>query len=176
MRLDLYGGFGEKGRTCLGVESGGYRLLLDAGVKTSARDGADYYPAIAPDDLRDVDAIVLTHAHEDHIAALGWCIDGGFRGRILMTVETWREADACLEGYAAPEHYALARGAVVERLPVGADALMLGPMRVSTGRSGHMSGCVWCNLDDGLVRLNYCGDIVPASAVFAIDPLPRADA
>ena len=26
--LDLYGGFGEKGRTCLGVESGGYRLLL----------------------------------------------------------------------------------------------------------------------------------------------------
>ena len=36
MRLDLYGGFGEKGRTCLGVESGGYRLLLDAGVKISA--------------------------------------------------------------------------------------------------------------------------------------------
>ena len=36
MRLDLYGGFGEKGRTCLGVESAGFRLLLDAGVKTSA--------------------------------------------------------------------------------------------------------------------------------------------
>jgi predicted metal-dependent RNase len=44
MRLHLYGGFGEKGRTCLGVEVDGYRLLLDAGVKTSAR-GADYYPA-----------------------------------------------------------------------------------------------------------------------------------
>ena len=46
MRLVLHGGFGEKGRTCLGVESAGYRLLLDAGVKTSARGSADYYPAI----------------------------------------------------------------------------------------------------------------------------------
>ena len=45
----LYGGFGEKGRTCLGVESAGYRVLLDAGVKTSARGGGDdYYPAISP--------------------------------------------------------------------------------------------------------------------------------
>ncbi len=84
MRLHLYGGFGEKGRTCLGVEVGGYRLLLDAGVKTSAR-GADYYPAITADELSATDAIVITHAHEDHVAALGWCIAGGFRGRMLMT-------------------------------------------------------------------------------------------
>jgi predicted metal-dependent RNase len=80
MRLDLYGGFGEKGRTCVGVESGGVRVLLDAGVKTSARGTADYYPAIAPGELRDIDAIVLTHAHEDHIGALGWCLAHGFRG------------------------------------------------------------------------------------------------
>ena len=58
MRLDLYGGFGEKGRTCLGVESGGVRILLDAGVKTSARGTADYYPAIAPGVLRDINRIV----------------------------------------------------------------------------------------------------------------------
>ena len=84
MRLVLYGGFAEKGRTCLGIESGGYRLLLDAGVKTSAR-GRDYYPVISPAALRATDAIVLTHAHEDHLGALGWCIAEGFRGRIFMT-------------------------------------------------------------------------------------------
>src|SRR4029077_13888646 len=39
-----------------------------------------------------------------------------------------------------------------------------------------MGGCVWCSLDDGRVRLNYCGDIVPSSRVFAMDPLPRAEA
>jgi Cft2 family RNA processing exonuclease len=32
MRLVLHGGFGEKGRTSVGVERDGYRLLLDAGV------------------------------------------------------------------------------------------------------------------------------------------------
>ena len=74
MRLDLYGGFGEKGRTCLGVESAGFRVLLDAGVKTSAVGSPDYYPAIGPEELRSTDAIVLTHAHEDHVAALGWCL------------------------------------------------------------------------------------------------------
>jgi predicted metal-dependent RNase len=91
MRLDLYGGFGEKGRTCLGVESAGFRLLLDAGVKTSAHGRDDYYPAIGPDELSVIDAIIVTHAHEDHLAALGWCIAGGFRGRIFMTAETQRE-------------------------------------------------------------------------------------
>ena len=97
MRLHLYGGFGEKGRTCLGVEVDGYRLLLDAGVKTSAR-GADYYPAISAEELAATDAIVITHAHEDHVAALGWCIAGGFRGRLLMTAETGREVDLLPRG------------------------------------------------------------------------------
>ena len=176
MRLDLYGGFGEKGRTCLGVESGGVRVLLDAGVKTSARGTADYYPLIAPGDLRDIDAIVLTHAHEDHIGALGWCIANGFGGRIFMTLECSLEMDAILASYATDREGALARSAVVEPLPVGEGALTLGPLRMSTGRSGHMSGSVWCALDDGSVRLDYCGDMVPAGSTFAVDPMPRADA
>ena len=125
MRLHLYGGFGEKGRTCLGVEVGGYRLLLDAGVKTSAR-GADYYPAITADELSATDAIVITHAHEDHVAALGWCIAGGFRGRLMMTAETGREVDLFLEAYADASHRRAAREFAREDLPVGA-TIALGP-------------------------------------------------
>ena len=87
MRLMLHGGFAEKGRTCVGIEVDGYRLLLDTGVKTSAT-GGDYYPAISAAALRATDAIVITHAHEDHVAALGWCIARGFRGRIFMTAES----------------------------------------------------------------------------------------
>ena len=175
MRLDLYGGFGEKGRTCLGVESAGFRLLLDAGVKTSAQGSDDYYPAIPRNELSSFDAMIVTHAHEDHIAALGWCIAGGFRGRILMTAECRREADACLASYATAAEHALARAAVVERLPVGVNGFALGPLHISTGRSGHMGGSVWCNIADVHVRLDYCGDIVPSSRVFAVDPLVRAD-
>jgi Cft2 family RNA processing exonuclease len=93
-----------------------------------------------------------------------------------MTRECSLEMDAILESYATGEERALARSAVVERLPVGEGALTLGRLRVSTGRSGHMSGSVWCALDDGRVRLDYCGDIVPFGSTFAVDPMPRADA
>jgi glyoxylase-like metal-dependent hydrolase (beta-lactamase superfamily II) len=176
MRLDLYGGFGEKGRTCVGVESDGYRLLLDAGVMTGARGGADYYPAIPKEALRALDAIIVTHGHEDHVAALGWCIAGGFNRRIFMTPETRREADLTLASYALPEHLAFVRRADIERLPVGEAMLHLGPLRISTGRSGHVAGGVWCGVDDGQVRFDYCGDVVPGSPVFAMDPIPRCHA
>jgi hypothetical protein len=176
MRLVLYGGFGEKGRTCLGVERGGYRLLLDAGVKTSARGSDDYYPAISPAALRAIDAILVTHGHEDHVAALGWLIAGGFDGRIFMTSETQSEAEISLASYALAEHLALFRRAAVERLAIGVDALRLGPLRISTGRSGHIAGGVWCRIDDGRVSFDYCGDVVPASPVFAMDPVPRCHA
>lgn len=174
MRLHLYGGFGEKGRTCLGVEVDGYRLLLDTGVKTSAR-GADYYPAISADDLAATDAIVITHAHEDHVAALGWCIAGGFRGRLLMTAETGREVDLFLAAYADAAHRRVAHAFAREQLAVGAP-IALGPLRLIAGRSGHVSGGVWCVVGDGRHTLGYCGDVVPASEVFAMDPLPRCDA
>ena len=175
MRLFLHGGFAEKGRTCIGVESEGYRLLLDAGVKTSAR-GRDYYPAIGEAELRATDAIVITHAHEDHLAALGWCIAGGFAGRIFATPESQREMAGCLSGYAEPNHHALVRKANIECLPVGEHALQLGPLRISTGRSGHVVGGLWCLLDDGRKRFLYCGDVVPASPILVMDPLPECEA
>lgn len=176
MRLVLHGGFGEKGRTSLGVESGGYRLLLDAGVKTSARGSDEYYPRISQAQLSATDAILVTHGHEDHVAALGWCIARGFRGRIFMTAETLLDADSSLAGYAEAPHHRLLRAATIERLPLGDDALRLGPLAITTGRSGHVAGGVWCRVDDGRTRFNYCGDVSASSAAFRMDAVPACNA
>lgn len=176
MRLALYGGFGEKGRTSLGVQSGDFRLLLDAGVKTSAPGGADYRPAIAPDEIAGLDALFITHAHEDHVGALGWCLAQGFAGRILMTAPTRAECEAIVAGYGSAEEARRVREARIETLPSGANDLRLGPLRVVSGRSGHVAGGVWCLVDDGRHRLVYCGDVVAASPVFAMDALPACDA
>lgn len=176
MRLALHGGFAEKGRTSLGVEADDYRLLLDAGVKTSARGDADYWPALGAEELRAQDAIVITHAHEDHVAALGWCIEHGFRGRVFMTAETARELDGCIADYADASHRARVRAAHIETLGVGDNALQLGPLRIGTGRSGHVAGGVWCSVDDVRTRIVYCSDVAPGSPVFAMDHLPRCDA
>ena len=133
MKLRIHGGVGEKGRTCIGVEHGGTRLLLDVGVDTSAPRGPGYYPLIAPQELKRLDAIVVTHAHEDHVAALGWCLANGFGGRILMTAETAAETDATLLAYATAEERVLAQRARIETIAPGRD-FTIGSIAIRTGR------------------------------------------
>jgi glyoxylase-like metal-dependent hydrolase (beta-lactamase superfamily II) len=174
MKLTIHGGIGEKGRTCACVEHGGTRLLLDVGVDTAVARGPAYYPAITPAELKSIDAIIVSHAHEDHVAALGWCLAAGFAGRILMTAETAAETDAVLAAYATQDERALARQAGVEIIEAGAD-FAIGPIAVRTGRTGHVVGGLWCHLTAGGRRLGYCGDMVPQSPVFAMDPLPPCD-
>jgi Cft2 family RNA processing exonuclease len=174
MKLTIHGGIGEKGRTCVGVAQGETRLLLDVGVDTGVARGPAYYPAITRAELARIDAVIVTHAHEDHVAGLGWCLANGFAGRILMTAQTAAETDAVLAAYAAPEERALARKAGVEIVEAGAD-FTIGPIAVRTGRTGHVVGGIWCHLTADGRRLGYCGDVVPESPVFAMDPLPPSD-
>jgi hypothetical protein len=136
MRLDLYGGFGEKGRTCLGIESGGYRLLLDAGVKTSAR-GKDDYCEVS---RRGVEASMRSHHPTDtRITSPRWV---GSCKRIRRThlhdPETGRGRGWRRE-HALPEDLALMRNASIERLPVSVDAVDLGPLRIARPL-GHAHG------------------------------------
>ena len=93
-----------------------------------------------------------------------------------MTAQTRSDTDTSLAGYAEPSHLALFRAAAIEDLPLGENALSLGPLTISTGRSGHVAGGVWCRVDDGGRRFVYCGDVTPASAVFAMDAMPACDA
>ena len=174
MRLTIHGGVGEKGRTCIGIEAARTRLLLDVGVDTSAPRGPRHYPAITPEELRRIDAIIVTHAHEDHVAALGWCLANGFAGCILMTAESAAEAVMTLAAYATPQERTLAENAPIEIIVPGRE-FVIGPLAIRTGRSGHVVGGVWCHLSAEGRSLGYCGDVVPASPVLAMDPLPPCD-
>jgi hypothetical protein len=97
---------------------------------------------------------------------------------MLMTAQTHRDATDVIAAYATPGELARFRAAAVEPLPVRA-AFDLGPLRVSTGRSGHVPGGLWCafaRAGEAAPRFVFCGDVVPASPVFAMDRLPAADA
>lgn len=172
MRATAYGGFGEKGRTSIALMQADFTLLLDCGVNTS--DRTSYYPAIKPEEIAALDAMLITHAHEDHIAALGWAIANGFKGRLLMTRETRAEAAAIWRAYASEAECHLAMNFPVETIPARG-VFDLGPFRLETGRSGHIVGGVWCRVSAAGRSALYCGDIVPESPVFPMDALPCAD-
>lgn len=172
--VELAGGFGEKGRTSVVVGREGQRVMLDAGIKVGAT-GRDYYPRpLTPVDR--LDAVLISHAHEDHVGALNWLLSKGFRGRILMTRETLDEAPATLAAYGEK--------ALVEAYPFPADRIELfrpgdvldvAGFRIATGRSGHVVGGVWFSLEDDGTRVVYCADVVPDSAVFVMDRMPECD-
>jgi ribonuclease J len=78
LRLVALGGLGEVGMNCLVLETAGRMLLIDCGVTFPDREpGID---VIHPDfdyvlsRKADLDGIVLTHGHEDHIGALPYLL------------------------------------------------------------------------------------------------------
>jgi len=64
------GGAGEVGASCGIVRIGDRRVLIDAGMRPSARVGQDRLPALDRLTVEPPEAILVTHAHIDHTGAL----------------------------------------------------------------------------------------------------------
>ncbi|MFD1881560.1 MBL fold metallo-hydrolase [Paracoccus pacificus] len=173
--LHLYGGFGEKGRTSVGVETDGAKLIFDVGIKVGAGPDA-YHPAIDPAEIPRLDALFISHAHEDHVGGLSWLIANGFQGAVYMSHEAWAETPAMQRLYACPTD--LARfdlpGHRLHLFRPGATLECRG-LRIPTGRSGHVPGGAWYVVETGRERIAYCGDMVPHSPVLVMDPVPASD-
>ncbi|MDQ7858136.1 MAG: MBL fold metallo-hydrolase [Armatimonadota bacterium] len=88
MRLIFHGAV----RTVTGslhiVEAGGALVYLDCGLFQGAREAALAWNRRLPTPARDVDAVILSHAHLDHCGNLPTLVAGGFRGPIYCTPAT----------------------------------------------------------------------------------------
>lgn len=173
-RIHLQGGFGEKGRTSIGIDDGRTFLMLDAGIWIGAT-ADNYHPRLARR-AEDIDALVITHAHEDHIGALCWMLSRGYRGQFYMTPSTRKEMQSTLDEYARAEDLAAfpVRDERIEIFEPG-DLLKVGSHSIETGLSGHVAGGVWLNVTSGGRRTLYCGDVQPDSSVFSFSRVPESD-
>ena len=70
------------------LEAAGARILLDAGLFQGHRAEAAALNANLPFDPRRIDAIVVSHAHIDHIGRLPLLVRHGFHGPIFSTPAT----------------------------------------------------------------------------------------
>lgn len=70
------------------VEANGKRLLLDCGMAQGRRQESRKLNSEFPFDAKDIDTVVLSHAHLDHSGKLPMLVKNGFHGSIFSTSAT----------------------------------------------------------------------------------------
>ncbi|NCU41988.1 MAG: MBL fold metallo-hydrolase [Candidatus Moranbacteria bacterium] len=94
MNIILYGAAREIGKSCIEIESQGQRYLLDAGIKFIG--GGIQYPQYL-EEIEEVDAVFLSHAHLDHSGALAFFEKKKLGAPIYATRLTWQITRMLLE-------------------------------------------------------------------------------
>src|ERR687887_340662 len=162
-RLVFLGGVGEVGRNMAALEMGGRILLIDAGLSFPGVDmpGIDL---VLPDfqflrDQRDrVDAVVLTHGHEDHVGSLPYLLR-----EFSLPVYATRLTLALLEGKLA-EHGVRDRAEFHEVAP--GQEITTGPFTFRFRRVSH-------SIPDGCaVAIDLPAGVLLHSGDFKLDPTP----
>jgi metallo-beta-lactamase family protein len=70
------------------LEAGGQQVLIDCGLFQGLKELRQRNWAGTPFDVKALDAVVLTHAHLDHIGFLPRIVKQGFRGKVYCTEAT----------------------------------------------------------------------------------------
>ncbi|WP_243681229.1 beta-CASP ribonuclease aCPSF1 [Vulcanisaeta souniana] len=87
----------EVGRSAILVRTKESSILLDCGVKPSS--SGDEAPLIDDLDLDTLDAVVITHAHMDHIGYVPYLFKYGYKGPVYMTEPTKYLMEVLLTDY-----------------------------------------------------------------------------
>jgi metallo-beta-lactamase family protein len=97
MRVSFFGAAREVTGSCHLVETQNTRVLLDCGMfQGSAFSDAKNFRDFGFDP-KTLDAVVVTHAHLDHVGRLPKLVKEGFKGKIFMTPPTAKLAQLVLE-------------------------------------------------------------------------------
>jgi len=149
-RLRVISGVGVKGPACFLVEAGDARILIDIG-KGPERNAVPDLEGLSP-----LDAVILSHAHPDHVGSLSQLSATPPR-EVWATGPVWGEIGPSFPLVATRRTLPLSGEVEVAGIPV------------ETGRSGHAPGGVWLRLSVG-GGLLYLGDIDPMTRFYAYDP------
>ncbi|WP_434748392.1 MBL fold metallo-hydrolase [Paenibacillus amylolyticus] len=179
IKLNVWGGAGEHGRSAYLLRGSRYRLLLDCGVK---KEGNGEYPLIEPEVVPQLDAVLLSHAHEDHSVAIPLLYKLGYTGEVWTTRETkeqlttyFRAWRANMERLGQPLPYDEVDEQRVRYRFLEDEAErecwfeLLPGVSIIWGRSGHLAGSVWFGLEMEGKRILYSGDYTSESMLLQAD-------
>lgn len=84
MRMEVWGGAGEYGRSCYFVKNKEMKIVFDCGINRSYEES---YPKIEREIVTFLDAVFLSHIHEDHTMGLPLLTKYGYKkkfGRLVI--------------------------------------------------------------------------------------------
>ena len=89
VRLTMLGSGRQVGRSSLLLQTPNSKILLDCGIDV-ASSGTDKFPYfnIPEFDISTLDAVVISHAHLDHVGLLPYLYKMGYKGPVYMTPPT----------------------------------------------------------------------------------------
>ncbi|MDD3975983.1 MAG: beta-CASP ribonuclease aCPSF1 [Candidatus ainarchaeum sp.] len=88
VRVTALGGFREVGRSSILLETPDTKILLDCGINPADKNEEVPYLGVMRFPLDELDAVVITHAHMDHIGFLPYLFKAGYKGPVYCTEPT----------------------------------------------------------------------------------------
>lgn len=89
VRLTFLGGARQVGRSCILLQTPVSKILLDCGIDVASQN-ADKFPIFdVPEfNIEQLDAVIISHAHLDHVGLLPYLYKMGYKGPVYMTAPT----------------------------------------------------------------------------------------
>ena len=158
LRIIPLGGLGEVGKNMMVYEIGGEIVIVDAGL-AFPRDEHLGVDLILPDFgyLKEHDgqirALLLTHAHEDHVGALPYLM------RAVRIPEIWGTKLTLGLIQSKLDEHGLLNVAELKEIDPDAEPVQIGPFRAEFVRMAHsVPDCVAIMLETAAGRILHTGD------------------
>ncbi|MBN2421422.1 beta-CASP ribonuclease aCPSF1, partial [Candidatus Woesearchaeota archaeon] len=192
IRLSYLGAAREIGRSAILLQTPESRILLDCGINVAGQ-GADQYPILeAPEfDINELDAVIISHSHVDHIGLLPFLFKMGYKGPVYCTPPTrdiaaLSEIDivkiANGEGKEPPYDMDDIKSSVKNTIVLDYEEVtdITPDVRLTFYNAGHILGSalVHLHIGNGLHNLVYTGDLncIPTQLLDpAVTRFPRVE-
>lgn len=175
LRVSFLGGFREVGRSCMLVQTPHSKIIIDCGVNPVIGEPTKAYPYLNTMgfSLDQLDAVVISHGHMDHMGFLPYLYEYGYEGPVYATPPT-RDLMALLQqdyinlmkksfGVDPPYTKKGVQKELRHVIPVDfGEVVDITPeVKMTLYNAGHILGStmVHLHMGEGLHNLVYSGDI-----------------
>lgn len=171
--IGFYGGVGSVTGANFLIDTGTHSIVVDCGLEQGGEFSLQKNAEPFPYDVSDVDVLIVTHAHADHIGRIPKFVREGFKGKIYSTTPTKDLAGIMLhDACGIMKHEAERNGTepLYREADIGQalalwtpmsyhDSFMIGDVTVTFHDAGHILGSALVVLERDGKKFMCTGDI-----------------